>query len=65
MHNFIKNHVEIRRLNPRTNVGVNILIIDEDFMITGTASLELNEKHSERSINFNATIDSIAEEIKN
>ena len=65
MHNFIKNHVEIRRLNPRTNVGVNILIIDEDFMITGTASLELNEKHSERSINFNATIDRIAEEIKN
>lgn len=58
MHDFIKNNVEIRRLNPRAKMGINILIIDEDFMITGTTSLELSESRSERNINFNTTIDS-------
>ena len=57
MHDFIKNNVEIRRLDPRAKVGVNILIIDEDFLLTGTASLELNEDHPERSINFNSILD--------
>lgn len=58
MHDFIKNHVEIRKLNPRAKIGINVLIVDEDFMITGTTSLELSEEHSERSVNFNTTIDS-------
>lgn len=58
MHYFIKNHVEIRKLNPRAKIGINVLIVDEDFMITGTTSLELSEEHSERSVNFNTTIDS-------
>ena len=46
MHDFIKNHVEIRRLNPCAKIGINILIINEEFMITGTASLELSGKSS-------------------
>ena len=58
MHDFIKNHVEIRRLNPCAKIGINILIINEEFMITGTASLELSGKSSERSVNFNTIIDS-------
>lgn len=58
MHDFIKNHGEIRRLNPRAKIGVNILIVDEDFMIAGTSSLEMDEGRSEGNINFNASIDS-------
>lgn len=56
MHDFILNNVEIRRLSPRANVGLNILIIDDDFMITGTTSLELNERRSEQKIDFNSVI---------
>ena len=58
MHDFISKNVEIRRLNPRAKVGLNILIIDEDFMMSGTSSLELNERKSEQSINFNSIINS-------
>ena len=39
MHDFIKKHVEIRRIKPPAKVGVNILIIDEEYMISGTTSL--------------------------
>lgn len=56
MHDFISKNVEIRRLSPRANVGLNILIIDDDFMITGTTSLELNERRSEQRIEFNSVI---------
>lgn len=57
MHDFISKNVEIRRLNPRARVGFNILIIDDDFMTAGTTSLELNERRTEQSINFNTVID--------
>ena len=56
MHDFISKNVEIRRLSPRANVGLNILIIDDDFMITGTTSLELNDRRSEQRIDFNSVI---------
>ena len=56
MHDFISKNVEIRRLSPRANVGFNILIIDDDFMITGTTSLELNERRLEQRIDFNSVI---------
>lgn len=56
MHDFIRNYVEIRRLNPRIKMGTNILIVDDDFMIAGSTSLELNDSSSERSVNFNASI---------
>ena len=56
MHDFILKNVEIRRLTSRANVGFNILIIDDDFMLTGTTSLELNDRRSEQRINFNSVI---------
>ena len=56
MHDFIKKHVEIRRIKPSVKVNINILIIDEDYMISGTTSLELDNNRSERSINFNSTV---------
>lgn len=58
MHDFISKNVEIRRLNPRAKVGLNILIIDEDFMMAGTTSLELSERRTEQNINFNSIISS-------
>ena len=58
MHDFISKYVEIRRLDPRAKAGTNILIVDDDFMIAGNASLELNERKPENRINFNTIIDS-------
>lgn len=58
MHDFIYKNVEIRLLDTKAQVGINILIIDDDFMITGTTSLELNESRGERSVFFNSIIDS-------
>lgn len=55
MHDFIKKHVEIRRLKP-SKIGVNILIIGEEYMISGTTSLELNDGRSENAINFNSVV---------
>ncbi len=56
MHDFIQKHVEIRRIKPPAKVGVNILIIDEEYMISGTTSLELNDSRTEQTINFNAVV---------
>ncbi len=56
MHDFIKKHVEIRRIKPPAKVGVNILIIDEEYMISGTTSLELSDGRSEQVINFNSVV---------
>lgn len=56
MHDFIQKNVEIRRIKPSIKVGSNILIIDEKYMISGTTSLELNDGHSEQTVNFNAVV---------
>lgn len=56
MHDFIQQHVEIRRIKPPAKVGVNILIIDEEYMISGTTSLELSERVAENVINFNSVV---------
>ncbi len=54
MYDFIKRHVNVRRILPRTNIGVNILIIDDDFMISGSSSLEISNKVTkEHKININ------------
>ena len=55
MHDFIKSHVNVKIANPKVKIGGNILIIDEDFMIQGSSSLEVSSKKSRnsfRNINF-------------
>lgn len=56
MHDFIKKHVEIRKIKPPARVGVNILIVGEEYMISGTTSLELSDGRSKNVINFNAVV---------
>ena len=56
MYDFIKKNVEVRRIKPPANVGVNILIVDNEFMISGTTSLELSDIRPERTINFNSVV---------
>ena len=56
MYDFINKNVEVRRIKPPAKVGVNILIIDDEFMISGTTSLELSDSKSERTINFNSIV---------
>ena len=54
MHDFIKKYVNIRRVNKGVNIGGNIIIIDDDFMIQGSSSLELARKNGrERGHSFN------------
>lgn len=59
MHDFIEKHVNIRKVNPRVKIGGNILIIDDDFMIQGSSSLEVSNKLSRkkiRNINFDTML---------
>lgn len=56
MHDFIQKHVEIRRIKPPAKVGVNILIIDKEYMISGTNSLELGDRRPEQVISFNSIV---------
>lgn len=58
MHDFIEKHVNIRKVNAGIRIGGNILIIDDDFMIQGSSSLEVSQKRSRDSIN-NINFDSI------
>lgn len=46
MHDFIEKHVNIRKVNDGIRIGANILIIDDDFMIQGSSSLEISKKSS-------------------
>ncbi len=59
MHDFIQKHVNIRKVNPGIRIGGNILIIDDDFMIQGSSSLEISQKHTReafRNINFDTIL---------
>lgn len=59
MHDFIEKHVNIKRINPGIRVGGNVLIIDDDFLIQGSSSLEVSQKHSREmmnSINFDTIL---------
>lgn len=61
MYDFIKKNVNVKKVNPKFQVRSNIIIIDEDFMIQGSSSLELsnNDKNGQRNkINFDTVINS-------
>lgn len=59
MHDFIKKHVNIRRANPAINIRGNLLIIDNDFIIQGSSSLEISQRYqreNNRNINFDTIL---------
>jgi hypothetical protein len=58
MHDFIEKYVNIRKVNAGIRIGGNILIIDDDFMIQGSSSLEVSQKRSRDSFS-NINFDSI------
>ncbi len=64
MHDFISKHVNIRRVNPQIHIGGNILIIDDDFMIQGSSSLEISQKFRRdryNNINFDTMLSGTAD----
>lgn len=58
MHDFIEKYVNVRKVNSGIRVGGNILIIDDDFMIQGSSSLEVSKKNN-RELLSNINFDSI------
>lgn len=64
MHDFIKKNVNIRRANSGIKINSNILIIDDDFMIQGSSSLEVSKKLGNdrfNNINFDTILSGIAD----
>jgi superfamily II DNA or RNA helicase len=64
MHDFIEKHINIRRANPGIKIGSNVLIIDDDFMIQGSSSLEVSNKMRQsqtRNINFDTMLSGTAD----
>ncbi len=64
MHDFIEKNVNIRKVNPGIRIGGNILIIDDDFMIQGSSSLEVSKKMSREmihNINFDTVLNGSAD----
>jgi hypothetical protein len=56
---FIRSHVDIRRTTPKCKIKGNILLVDAEFMIQGSSSLELgaeDARSAQRSINFDSII---------
>lgn len=67
MYNFIKRHVNVRRILPHIIIGINIIIIDDDFMISGSSSLEISNKVSREShinINFDTIMNQSMDKIQ-
>lgn len=59
MHDFIEKHVNVRKVNDGIHIGGNVLIIDDDFMIQGSSSLEISQKRTQdrfSSINFDSIL---------
>lgn len=46
MYAFIRDHVNVRITNPPHSIRGNLLIVDNDFMIQGSSSLEISNKAS-------------------
>ena len=58
MYDFIKNHVNIRKTVPSLQIKGNIILIDEDFMIQGSSSLEIGDRAKSKVnvVNFDTMI---------
>lgn len=59
MYDFIKNHVNIRRVTPKCKIKGNIILVDEEFMIQGSSSLEISDqvrKSRMHVVNFDSII---------
>ena len=61
MYNFIKKYVNVRKTTKQCQIRGNVIVIDEDFMLQGSSSLELSNKVDKGRIhnfNFNTVINS-------
>ncbi|MCC5911432.1 MAG: DEAD/DEAH box helicase family protein [Clostridiaceae bacterium] len=61
MYEFIKKHVNVKKTRPQNEIRSNVLLIDDDFMIQGSSSLELSGKAVRsriNSINFDTVMNS-------
>ncbi|MGY4798134.1 helicase-related protein [Lysinibacillus fusiformis] len=59
MYDFIKNHVNIKRVTPNCKIKGNIILVDEEFMIQGSSSLEISDrvrKSRMHIVNFDSII---------
>ena len=51
MYDFIKEHINIKRTTDNCQIKGNVLLIDNDFMIQGSSSLELSNKINKSKVN--------------
>lgn len=59
MYDFIRNHVNVRITNPPHSIRGNLLTIDNDFMLSGSSSLEISGKARKSraiSVDFDAVL---------
>lgn len=58
MASFIRSYVNLKRTTPKCQIKGNILLVDDEFMIQGSSSLELSAKSGRSSVS-NVNFDSI------
>lgn len=59
MAHFIQNHVELKRTTPKCQIKGNVLLVDDEFMIQGSSSLEMaaeGRTGKVSSVNFDSVI---------
>ena len=52
MYDFIKEHINIKRTTGSCQIKDNVLLIDNDFMIQDSSSLELSNKVKNKNKQF-------------
>lgn len=58
MYDFIEKNVNIRM--SKVDIGMNLIIVDNDFLIIGSSSLEIdNSKRKNKRINFDVALDEV------
>ena len=64
---FIQTHVGIKKTTPKCQIKGNVLLVDDDFMIQGSSSLELAPRSTRSkvsSINFDSVISDTMDKTK-